>query len=148
MQIWNGTKFTIVTSNFVGNKSFQKSPDCVVLLTCVPQNFQEHFIKPRRYYLILLRKFFCKLLECSRTLCELYIRTQQQQYKQQLLLQGVIDCLETYTVRDSNSGRLLISRDGENCEFGLVVAKIQTVAGLNKFIENKYCTQPLRVAPC
>lgn len=40
-----------------------------------------------------------------------------------LLLSEVIDCVESYTVRENYRGRLLISRNvGGNCEFGLAVS--------------------------
>ena len=39
-----------------------------------------------------------------------------------VIVKSAADCLESYTLTESYNGRLLISRNRGNCEFGSVVS--------------------------
>ena len=68
------------------------------MLTCVLQNFLEHFSNSRSYLVIPLKYFFCKLLAGSRTLYKyIYIKTPLCSSRSCCRSD---DCFESYTEKE------------------------------------------------
>ena len=101
------------------------------MLTCVLQNFLEHFSNSRSYLVIPLKYFFCKLLAGSRTLYK-YIYIYRLPYVVVGVVVGATTVLKVI-LRKSYCGRLLVSRNfGDRSEIVSVVSKDTDCGGLNK----------------